>query len=88
MHQKREENPRNLQVFTDEDNVFLSSSIEKWHKGKDIVSRWTQVYNNFDAVKQYDALRENEPLFSHKQLQKDQGFMIHLGRTYISIIPF
>ena len=56
------------------------TSQEKWSRGRSIVDSWS---------KHYDTCEKSVlPVFNHKQLERDRGFMIHLGRTYPWIMPY
>ena len=57
--------------------LFVTCSQEKWDKAKEIVSRrYTEV-----------VVQESSSL-SHKELEKDVGFLVHLSRTFPSIFPY
>ena len=67
-------------TITDDENVFVSTSQEKWNKGKEIVLRWKTLYDNLNNT-------SDRPMFNHKQLERDRGFLIHLVRTFPWIMP-
>ena len=54
----------------------MSTTQEKWTKGKQLVALWTEV------------LERDKPLFVRKELEKGRGFLVHLARTYPIIAPY
>jgi hypothetical protein len=59
-------------------SIGISVTREKWEKGHNIVR---------DLVK--ECLGEGElPNLLHKKLEKERGFLVHLGMTFESIVPF
>ena len=49
----------------------------KWEKGKGIIRLYKEAFKNSDS-----------PSFSHKQMQRDVGFLVHLAMTYACMMPF
>ena len=67
-------------VEADGANLKVYTSQEKWNRGRDIVSAWKL---------KYDELNPGiNPVLNHKKLERDRGFMVHLGRTYSWIMPY
>ena len=59
---------------TDNKNIYVSSSQEKWDKGKLILDSWWKVYT--------DNTKEIQPMFEHKDMERKRGFLAHLSTVY------
>ena len=60
------------------DAVSKTVTQAKWDKGRNIIAPYVE------AFKQTNTL----PTFSHKQMQRDVGFLVHLALTYAALMPF
>ena len=61
----------------EEQGLFVTCSQEKWDKAKEIVERRYQ-----------EVIVRNFATLSHKSLEKDVGFLVHLSRTFPAIFPY
>lgn len=64
---------------TDDKNIYLSTSQEKWDKGKAIIDAWWSVF---------EANNDNSrPYFDHKDIQRKRDFLVHLSTIHPWIRP-
>ena len=57
--------------------VYTATTQEKWDKGKEIISR---------TQSELDSSEDN--MVDRKMLEQGRGFLIHLARTYLGMVPF
>ena len=69
-------------VKTNNSNIFISTSQEKWNKGRAIIFNLISHYTNNVSSK-----TSCEPTFDFKNLERGRGFLVHLGNTYPWIRP-
>ena len=69
-------------IMTDNKNIYVSTSQEKWTKGKEILQGWWKILENHRMKK-----LAGQPFFDFEEMRSSRGFLIHLGRTYPWIMP-
>ena len=57
--------------------VSKTVTQEKWDKARTIAQRYTDGFK-----------KSPTPAFSHKQMQRDVGFLVHVAMTFSSLMPF
>lgn len=62
---------------SDEIGVYTSTTQQKWDKGKNIIQGWLR---ELQESGDYSLL--------HKPMLSGRGFLVHLSRTYPSMVPF
>ena len=60
-----------------ENAVSKAVTQEKWDKARTIIKRYTEGFQHSPT-----------PAFSHKQMQRDVGFLVHVAMTFSSLMPF
>ena len=58
------------------DGLYTSTTQVKWDKAKGILEDWKS------------ALNTEEGLIHRKQMERGRGFLVHLSRTYPSMVPY
>ena len=58
------------------DGLYTSTTQAKWDKGKGILEDWKT------------ALNMDKGLINRKQMERGRGFLVHLSRTYPSMVPY
>ena len=69
-------------IMTDNKNIYVSTSKEKWNKGRKIIQGWWKILEDWSSEQ-----KEGEPWFNFEEMQSSRGFLIHLGQTYPWIMP-
>ena len=62
---------------SDEAGIYTATTQEKWDKGKRIIGGWLE---ELETSGDYTLL--------HKPMLSGRGFLVHLTRTYPSMVPF
>jgi hypothetical protein len=61
---------------TDEDNIFVTVSQEKWDKSKEMIA------------KTIEEVRGNDGLLVRKDLERRRGFLLYVTRTFPAFVPY
>lgn len=63
-------------ILTDANGVYITVSQEKWEKSRKMVEDTLQ------------ELKDNDGWVSHKELERRQGFLLYVMRTYPALVPY
>ena len=64
-------------IYTDDDNVYVLVSQEKWDKTRGILHRIRE-----------ELTSSTDQMVDRKQLERDRGFLIYVSRTYKDMTPY